>query len=130
MEQTTPKGTIGITAARKAQLTAGQWRAKVATSKLSLARARTGKEYTALHLGFEDDEGRTASLMVPDFTRQIPAAFGALGCPLNPSDTIVPEQLLGLRGREATIDVCVRESLHGDRYANVVAINGQTVGRP
>lgn len=130
MDQTTSKGTLVVKAARKKQLTNGQWRAKVATSKLSLARARTGKEYIALHLNFEDDEGRTASLMIPDFTRQIPTAFGALGCPLQASDKILPEQLLGLRGQQATIDVCVRESLHGDQYANVVAINGQTVGRP
>ncbi|GAA0523990.1 hypothetical protein [Deinococcus depolymerans] len=129
MDQTTPTGTLVVTAARKVQLTTGQWRARVATSKLSRSRARTGREYTALHLSFEDDEGRTASLMVPDFTRNIPAAFGALGSPLNPSDTIVPEQLLGLRGREATVQVHVREGLNGEHYANVVAINGQMVGR-
>lgn len=129
MEQTSLTGTIVVTAARNTQLAAGQWQAKVATSKLSLEKARTGREYTALRLGFEDDEGRTASLMVPSFTGKIPAAFSALGCPLSPSDSISPEQLLGLRGREATIDVCVRESLRGDRYANVVTINGLTVGR-
>lgn len=95
--------------------------------KVSLkTRYGSAGAYTALNLTFADDRGATASAMLPHFRGKIGAAFTALGDPLDTLEEIVPERLMGLRGRSAEVHV-VHRAYRGKVYANVSSINGQVI---
>lgn len=116
---------IQIEKALEAQLEAGL---HIATSVKVTLKSKIGRNgsYVALNVVFCDQNGATASLMLPEFTRKIPTAFTALGKPMNSQTDISPEELLALRGISAEIHVVHRPS-NGKIYANVSSINGMVV---
>lgn len=77
--------------------------------------------YSVLTATFADENGAEAKLWVPDYSKQIPNVFVALG---ESADNPAIEALLALRGEAASIEVT--NTQRGENlYANVVAINGK-----